>query len=97
MKSNVIMIESPEGKAMELATLIELRREAERREKELKDYFKELIGEAEATVQIGAYILVLSECTRTDLDKKALMVAMGDRIKDFEKQTSYTKLEVKKA
>jgi hypothetical protein len=38
---------------------------------------------------------VLSEKTRTDLDKKALTTLLGEDLKKYEKKTTYKTLEIK--
>lgn len=51
----------------------------------------------EATAKAGEYLLLRSERTRTDLDKKALLQALGADLAQYEKKSSYEILEVKKA
>ena len=60
------------------------------------DEIKGFMGE-QTVVTLGDVVLILSEVTRTDLDKKALTVELGDAIKRFEKKTAYKKLEIKRA
>ena len=81
-------------KAKRLAVLIESRKTAEKEEKELKEFFKQTIG-ADGSLQVGDWLVIVSEKSRTDLDKKALVVEYGDKIKAFEKTTTYSMVEVK--
>ena len=60
------------------------------------DEIKGFMGD-QTVVTLGDIVLILSEVTRTDLDKKALTVELGDAIKRFEKRTAYKKLEIKRA
>ena len=51
----------------------------------------------EASAKAGEYLLLRSERIRTDLDKKALLQALGSDLAQYEKKSSYEILEVKKA
>lgn len=68
-------------------------------EKEMKVLREELIGAlgGENSMLAGQFLIILSQVTRTDLDKKALQQDLGDKLHDYEKKTTYEKLEVKKA
>ncbi len=83
--------------AIELSHVIAERRTLEKRETELKDYFKNKINDF-GVIRVGDVIIVLSECERESLDRKALETELGvDRVKEFVNITTYTKLEVKGA
>lgn len=56
----------------------------------------EALGD-EASALAGEFIILSSTKTRTDLNKEALQAELGDRLKDFQKQSTYKILEVKKA
>jgi len=56
----------------------------------------EALGD-EASALAGEYIIIASTKTRTDLDKEALQVELGERLKEFQKKSTYQTLEVKKA
>jgi hypothetical protein len=59
------------------------------------DEIKAYMGD-QTVVTLGDVVLILSEVTRTDLDKKALTLELGERLKAFEKRSTYKKLEIKK-
>jgi predicted phage-related endonuclease len=79
---------------LELAALVEIRRVNERKEKDLRDMFKDEMGDDEL-MRVGEFILIASTRIRTDLDKKALQQRLGDELKEFEKKTEYKTLDVK--
>lgn len=83
-------------KALNLLKMIEQRKMIEKAEKELKDHFKDLLGE-DSIIIVGEVVISLSERTRTDLDKKALAAELGDKIKQFEKSSTYQVMDVKRA
>lgn len=56
----------------------------------------EALGD-EASALAGEFIILASTKTRTDLNKEALQAELGDRLKEFKKQSTYKILEVKKA
>lgn len=51
----------------------------------------------EDTAKAGEFLLLRSERVRIDLDKKALLQALGSDLAKYEKKSSYEILEVKKA
>lgn len=81
-----------EQKARQLFELVEQRKIIEKAEKQLKSEFKSLAGNGALT--LGKFTVVLSEQTRTGIDKKKLVAELGD-ISRFETKTTFTKLEVK--
>lgn len=83
-----------ENYAGETLLLREEAKRIEKRLKELSSIFHSFAGN-ETKIQAGKYLVLISERSRTDLDKKALTVELGDRLKLFEKVTSYKILEVK--
>lgn len=58
------------------------------------DELKAHMGELKS-LHAGKYLVVISERTRTDLDKRALTTLLGDQLKQFEKKTTYQILEIK--
>ena len=85
--------------AAELLKAIEQRKQFERRESELKDYFKTKMGNMNLdTISVGGILVSLVEKSRSGLDRKALVAAFGeDVINQYEKQTQYTQVDVKLA
>ena len=83
--------------ALELVEVVEQRRNLDRREDELKNYFRtRLTGLNLDTVTVGGVLISLTEKCRTSLDRKALEVAFGvDVLTRFEKITPYVQLDVK--
>ena len=54
----------------------------------------EALGD-EASALAGEYIIIASTKTRTDLDKEALQVELGERLKEFQKKSTYKTLDIK--
>lgn len=80
-------------KAKELLSLIVARRDMEKKEAELKDYFKAEI--TDGVLEAGKVIITLETKTRTSLDKKAMEEALGkDTVARFEKMTQYQQVNV---
>jgi hypothetical protein len=82
----------------QVARARELRDQINAMTKELKpliDQIEDRMGE-DMSAKVGDYLLIICEKIRTDLDKKALAQKLGDELKDFEKKTAYTVLEIKK-
>lgn len=82
---------------------VELFNNLRAQEKEIQNNLKvirlsllEVLGE-ESSAKAGEFLLLVSDRVRTDLDKKALAADLGEKIKDYETETSYQILEVKKA
>lgn len=83
------------SKAKELYKLAEERKAIEKREAELKEFFKGLL--TKGVIEADEYAVVIEECERTGLDRPALEAEFGAaKIKKFEKVTEYTKVTVKK-
>ena len=81
-------------KAQELFNLIEARKEIEKKERELKDYFKAM---GEVAIKANDILITLTEKERTNLDKLALTAFLGpDKIHEFETVTEYVKVDVKR-
>ena len=78
-----------------LFDLAELRKECEREERALKATLKHLMG-GRTLLQEGTLCAVRAAVTRTDLDKEALRLELGDRFNLFEKQSVYETLTVRK-
>lgn len=51
----------------------------------------------ENSAKVGDYLLIATKRQRSDLDKKALAQRLGDAIKEFEKITVYTVIDIKKS
>ena len=89
--------ESDKEKAQELFKIIEQRKRLEKAESELKEYFK-AICDGESALKAGDVLIIFTECERAMLDRKLLEAELGmDRVKEFEKVTTYIKTEVKSA
>jgi bifunctional ADP-heptose synthase (sugar kinase/adenylyltransferase) len=84
------------SKAQQLSELIEKRKELEKVEKEIKEFFKAIIGN-EGVLLAGDYMILISERSRKDVDKKSLAAELGERYSQFEKESSYQIVEVKRA
>ena len=85
--------------AKDLLKIIEDRKEIEKKEKELKSYFRtqfESLGIDTAT--IGKVLISMVSKTRTGLDQKALIAKLGKEfVAQFVAETPYTQVDVKKA
>jgi hypothetical protein len=82
----------------QVARARELRDQINAMTKELKPLIEQIedrMGE-DMSAKVGDYLLIICEKIRTDLDKKSLAQKLGDELKDFEKKTAYTVLEIKK-
>ena len=82
----------------QVARARELRDQINAMTKELKpliDQIEERMGD-DMSAKVGDFLLILTERERTDLDKKALALKLGDELKAFEKKVSYTVLDIKK-
>lgn len=80
--------------AEELMNLRSRRKALDEAEKTIKESLLAALGD-ETAAEAGKYLIMQSDRTRTDLDKKALEVELGEELRRFEKQTTYTILEVK--
>lgn len=70
-------------------------KEMEKLLKEIKSVLEKKMG-AETILEAGERTVILSEASRASLDRKALETKFGaDLLKEFEKVTTYKKLEVK--
>lgn len=83
--------------ALELKALIAQRRLVEKREKELKEYFKtRLASLGHDTANLGGVLISLMTKVRTDIDKKGLLAQYGpDFLTPFETKTGYIQVDVK--
>lgn len=83
--------------ATELLTAIEQRKQSEKRESALKDYFKTKLGNMNLdTISFGGVLISLIGKSRSGLDRKALVAVFGeDTINQYEKVTQYTQVDVK--
>lgn len=82
-------------KAERLAKISAKRKALADEEKELKGYFKEVIGGSGA-LQAGDILVVVSDKKRSSLDRKALEAQFGkDVIAEYLKVTEYLQVEAK--
>jgi hypothetical protein len=97
MKSRQAVPASDAELAIELKRVIELRRANEKREDELKSYFKsKLASIGQDTANVGGILISLVERSRTDIDKQAIAAQMGaDFLKRFQTKTTFIIVDVK--
>lgn len=83
--------------AQELQAVIEERRLIEKREANLKNYWKTRLENLGLdSIMLGGVLISLSSKSRNSLDRKALVAAFGeDGIKAFDKITKYIQLDVR--
>lgn len=82
------------GMVAELAEVIRLRKEFEKREKELKDQVKSYMG-SNLFLEAEGFMVILKDRSRRDLDKDAIMHDLGVQFfKDYERETTYQIMEV---
>jgi hypothetical protein len=81
-------------KAKELFAIVEKRRELEKNEKYLKEYFKEIIGD-DSGVRVGPYLVTLTPKSRTGIDRDILIERFGlAAVKEFEKKIPYSEVNI---
>ena len=81
--------------ATSLLNTIELRKELEKKEKELKDQVRLIMGENKF-MEAGEVIILLDERERTDLDKKTLKLDFGaELIEKYEKTSTFIVMNVR--
>lgn len=90
-------IKSDATLALELHEIILERRSLDKRETELKGYFKTRLANLGInTVTIAGVLISLVDRERRDLDRKAIEAQFGpDLVKQFEKVTRFTQVDVK--
>jgi len=85
-------------KAYQLAAVINLRRELEKQEAELKEYFKALLGD-DLIAMIGTmkdgFIVSLTERARNSLDIDLLKEELGDSFIKYQYQVDYKVFDIK--
>lgn len=81
------------AKARELKVIIEKRRELEKLESQLKDFFKEEITDGVLIAE--EIVITIEEKERSSYDGKALKVELGDKHDEFVKVTKYKQVNVK--
>ena len=91
------MNKSDASLALELKEMIDQRRAIEKREQELKSYFKtKLTNLGHDTATIGGILISLITKSRTDIDRKAIAAQFGaDFLKSYERKTAYMQVDVK--
>lgn len=83
-------------KAKELLATIRTRRDLEKKESELKEFFKS--KNTDGHIDADGVLVVFTQKTRKALDRKALEAKFGkDVIAQFETTTEYTQVDVKEA
>lgn len=82
-------------KAERLAALIEMRKEIEKEEKALKDFFKTEI-DVSSFLEAGNVLITIEQCQRAGIDKNLLIAELGSGYKKFETVTEYQQVTVKK-
>jgi len=89
--------EKDQNLAAELSHIIAERRGMEKREKELKAYFKEKAGD-DIAIKAGDILILLTEKSRESLDRKLLTADFGaEKLAPYIKTTSYVQVDVKGA
>lgn len=79
----------------ELYQICQERKKLDKLEKELKTKVKEIMSE-DNILDVGPYLVVISQRSRTDIDKDGLMHDLGlETLRKYLKFTSYDVLEVK--
>ena len=82
--------------AKELDDLREVIKNLTKREKELKDAFKQIIGDSNG-IECGDICILLQDATTSALDKKALVADHGaEFVNKYTKVTEYQKLVIQK-
>jgi hypothetical protein len=74
-------------KAARLMELVQTRREIEKEETELKDYFRDTIRDG--VLEAGSIIILVETKRRETLDRDALKTALGERLNEFVRVTEY--------
>lgn len=83
------------SKAEALLAIVEQRKELERKEAELKAYFKDELSNG--VIEAGNVIIIIEQCTRTTIDRAKLELKIGaEMLKEFEKTTEYSQLKVQR-
>lgn len=78
--------------AQELYEIIEARRELDKREREIKDYFKSLGDEP---IKLDGFLIIQKECVNSYLDRAKLAAEKGDEfVAKYLKITTYTRLDI---
>lgn len=93
----IIRKEETQAKAEILLSLIETRKVNDKREKELKDFFKVLMKD-ETTLKVGSVLITLEDRERNGLDKKAILADTRygtDFVAAFNKTSYFTQMNVK--
>lgn len=84
-------------KASDLRKFMDLRLFAEKKEAELKEHFKKLMGEDELLYIGDKFVAMLEPRERTGLDAELLKASLGDKIHDFETISFYKVFNLKEA
>lgn len=76
-----------------LAKVIETRKVLVKQEEELKEQVRGIMG-LERTLEAGAYMVVITDTVRTDLDRTELTKFLGPKIESFLKTTNVSKMTI---
>ena len=84
--------------AQELNQIIQDRKALEKREDQLKQFFKtRMSAMGTDTLSVGGILVSMVAKSRSSLDAKALTVALGEeKIAEFQKVTEYIQIDVKR-
>ena len=82
-------------RARQLFEIIAMRKELEKKEKDLKDYFRQKLMLTDAC-NVGEYVVTSSERERTDIDRDGLKLLLGESLRAYEKKTKYSIIDVKR-
>ena len=85
-----------ETKIVSLFEVNALRKDAERNEGDLKDWFKEQAKGQPTDFRHESIIVSVTEESREGWDDKKLRAALGDRVVEFRRPITYTKVTVRK-
>jgi len=81
--------------AAELAEVITLRKQYEKREKALKAWFLESLAD-EQTAKAGEHMIIITEGQNTYIDREKLTIDQGEEfVSQYIKTTKYRKVDVK--
>ena len=83
-------------RARQLYEIVTMRRELEKKEKLLKDYFREQLLIADS-VTVGDFVVTITERERTDIKRDELKLLLGESFKNYEVKTKYQIIDVKRS
>lgn len=83
-----------QSNAGKLYAVISQIRDLQKKETELKEQFKSILGEG--SFAFGPFVITISDAERSSLDRESLEKILGAKIKKYERITRFKKLEIKK-